>query len=51
MQAGLPGRVRWDGRAAPLVRPGPRVAYVAEPVEAHWSPLAERVAEALCNPT
>jgi glycolate oxidase FAD binding subunit len=49
LQAGLPGRVRWDGRAAPLVRPGPRVAYVAEPVAGQWSPLAERVTEALCN--
>ena len=26
----LPGRVRWDGGPAPLVRPGPQVAYVAE---------------------
>src|SRR5439155_16188006 len=30
LQASLPGRVRWDGEPAPLVRPGPRVAYVAE---------------------
>jgi glycolate oxidase FAD binding subunit len=49
LQARLPGRKRWDGGPAPLVRPGPRVAYIAEPVEASWSPLAERVAEALCN--
>ena len=28
LQAGLHRRVRWDGGAAPLVRPGPRVAYV-----------------------
>ena len=39
----LPGRVRWDGEAAPLVRPGPRVAYVAQAREPAWSPLAERV--------
>jgi glycolate oxidase FAD binding subunit len=49
LQARLPGRVRWDGRPTPLVRPGPRVAYVAEGVETQWSPLVERVAEALCN--
>jgi FAD binding domain len=49
LQSTLPGRVRWDGQDAPLVRPGPRVAYVAE-VPAHaWSPLAERVREALCS--
>ncbi len=50
LQAGLPGRVRWDGSPAPLVRPGPRVAYVAERVEQPWSPLAGRVLEALCSP-
>jgi glycolate oxidase FAD binding subunit len=49
VQASLPGRVRWDGDDAPLVRPGRRVAYVAEPQEERWSPLAERVAEALCS--
>jgi glycolate oxidase FAD binding subunit len=49
LQARLPGRVRWDGRPAPLVRPGPRVAYVGEAFETQWSPLVERVAEALCN--
>jgi FAD/FMN-containing dehydrogenase len=56
LQASLPGRVRWDGGAAPLVRPGPRVAYVAEVPETVWSPLAERVVqalggEALCSPS
>jgi glycolate oxidase FAD binding subunit len=51
LQSTLPGRVRWDGREAPLVRPGPRVAYVSEPAEARWSPLAERVVEALCSPS
>jgi glycolate oxidase FAD binding subunit len=51
LQAQLPGRVRWDGGEAPLVRPGPRVAYVAERVERPWSPLAERVVEALCRPS
>jgi glycolate oxidase FAD binding subunit len=51
LQATLPGRMRWDGQAAPLVRPGPRVAYVAEAPEPRWSPLAERVVEALCSPS
>jgi glycolate oxidase FAD binding subunit len=49
LQASLPGRVRWDGETAPLVRPGPRVAYVAEARESVWSPLAERVREAMCS--
>jgi glycolate dehydrogenase FAD-binding subunit len=49
LQARLPGRVRWDGQDAPLVRPGPAVAYVAEAAEPAWSPLAERVVEALCR--
>jgi glycolate oxidase FAD binding subunit len=47
LQASLPGRVRWDGRAAPLVRPGPQIAYVAEGREPVWSPLAERVRESM----
>jgi glycolate oxidase FAD binding subunit len=51
LQATLPGRVPWDGRTAPLVRPGPRAAYVTEAVEPRWSPLAERVVEALCSPS
>lgn len=51
LQASLPGRVRWDGDPAPLVRPGPRVAYVANAREPAWSPLAERVREALCSPS
>jgi hypothetical protein len=55
LQAGLPGRVRWDGQDAPLVRPGPRVAYAERaPVEAAapvWSPLAVRVLEAMCSPS
>ena len=51
LQASLPGRVRWDGSPAPLVRPGPRVAYVAEAREPVWSPLAERVREAMCSPS
>jgi glycolate oxidase FAD binding subunit len=47
LQADLHRRVRWDGGAAPLVRPGPGVAYVeGEPPET-WSPLAERVVSAL----
>jgi glycolate oxidase FAD binding subunit len=51
LQASLPGRVRWDGEPAPLVRPGPRVAYVGHAREPVWSPLAERVREAMCNPS
>ncbi len=51
LQATLPGRVRWDGQPAPLVRPGRRVAYVAEPTTARWSALAERVVEAMCSPS
>ncbi len=51
LQAGLPGRVRWDGQEAPLVRPGPRVAYVAQAPAPAWSPLAERVLEAMCSPS
>ena len=50
LQAGLPGRARWDGGSAPLVRPGPRVAYVEQAEPPAWSPLAERVLEALCSP-
>jgi len=50
-QASLPGRVRWDGQEAPLVRPGPRFAYVDEARDAAWIPLAERVLEALCSPS
>ena len=49
LQAGLPGRVRWQGQDAPLVRPGRQVAYVAEAGDPAWSPLAERVVEALCR--
>jgi hypothetical protein len=49
LQASLPGRVRWDGGPAPLVRPGPQVAYVADVREPVWSPLAERVREELCS--
>ncbi|MGZ8716853.1 MAG: FAD-binding oxidoreductase [Gaiellaceae bacterium] len=51
LQASLPGRVRWDGEPAPLVRPGPRVAYVAEAREPVWSPLAQRVLEGMCSPS
>ena len=51
LQASLPGRMRWDGEPAPLVRPGPRVAYVEEAREPVLSPLAERVREAMCSPS
>ncbi|MGN6799857.1 MAG: FAD-binding oxidoreductase [Gaiellaceae bacterium] len=51
LQSRLPRRRRWDGARAPLVRPGPGIAYV-EGDDAHeWSPLAERVVEALCSPS
>ena len=49
LQASLPGVERWDGQEAALVRPGPRVAYVERAREADWSPLAERLVEALCS--
>jgi glycolate oxidase FAD binding subunit len=49
LQSQLPGRRRWDGGAAPLVRPGPRVAYVEKTDEQPWSLLAGRVVEALCG--
>ena len=51
LQSGLRRRVRWDGGAAPLVRPGPRVAYLEGEPDDTWSPLAERVVEAFCNPS
>jgi glycolate oxidase FAD binding subunit len=51
LQARLPGRVKHYGRDAPLVRPGPRVAYVDEPQDPAWSPLARTVEEALCRPS
>jgi hypothetical protein len=51
LQASLPGRVRWDGQEAPLVRPGRRVAYVSEPTAESWSPLAERIVEIMCSPS
>ena len=51
LQAGLGRRVRWDGGAAPLVRPGPRVAYLEGEPDNVWSPLAERVLEAMCSPS
>jgi glycolate oxidase FAD binding subunit len=51
LQRDLPGKARWDGSAAPLVRPGPCVAYLEQPVEGSWSPLAERIVESLCSPS
>jgi glycolate dehydrogenase FAD-binding subunit len=51
LQADLPGRVRWYGSHAPLIRPGPRVAYVETPNDESWSPLAAQIVEALCNPS
>jgi glycolate oxidase FAD binding subunit len=51
LQADLPGRVRWDGSEAPLIRPGPRVAYVETASDESWSPLAAQIEEALCSPS
>jgi glycolate oxidase FAD binding subunit len=51
LQAELPGRARWNGEDALLVRPGPRVADVTQLREPAWSPLAERVVEAMCSPS
>jgi glycolate oxidase FAD binding subunit len=51
LQVRLPGRVRWDGQSAQLVRPGPRFAYAEEVREPVWSPLAERVLESMCSPS
>jgi FAD/FMN-containing dehydrogenase len=51
LQSQLAGRARWDGQDAPLVRPGPRVAYLEKVRETGWSPLAERVRELLCSPS
>jgi FAD/FMN-containing dehydrogenase len=51
LQATLPGRRRWDGERAALVRPGARVAYIDDATEPSWSPLVERVLEAMCNPS
>jgi glycolate oxidase FAD binding subunit len=51
LQVRLNGRVRWDGQEAPLVRPGPGVAYVEQAQQPAWSPLVERVVEAMCSPT
>jgi glycolate oxidase FAD binding subunit len=47
LQASLPGRRRWSGEAAPLVRPGPCVAHTEDAPARAWSPLAERVVEAM----
>jgi glycolate oxidase FAD binding subunit len=49
LQARLPGRERWHGQDAPLVRPGRLVAYVDNEADGSWSPLAERVREAFCS--
>ena len=57
LQQTLTGRRRWDppsrgagGEPAPLVRPGPRVAYTLD-APPSWSPLAERVVEAMWTPS
>jgi glycolate oxidase FAD binding subunit len=53
LQATLPACELWDGGEAPLIRPGPRVEYSerAEHQLGEWSPLAERVVEALWTAT
>ena len=52
LQATLPGRRRWEpGEDAPLVRPGPRVAHTADAANETWSPLAERIVEAMWTRT
>jgi len=51
LQSTLPGRRRWRGEPAPLVRPGPLVAYTEEAAGDAWSPLAERVVEAMWTPS
>jgi glycolate oxidase FAD binding subunit len=50
LQQTLTGRRRWDGEPAALVRPGPRVAYTRDAAPS-WSPLAERVVEAMWTPS
>jgi glycolate oxidase FAD binding subunit len=42
-QAGAGSRARFDWQECLLARPGPGIAYVADPSERTWSPLAERV--------
>jgi glycolate oxidase FAD binding subunit len=49
LQSRLPGRTPWQGEDAPLVRPGPAVAYSEQRVDAPWSALAERIVEELCS--
>jgi glycolate oxidase FAD binding subunit len=51
LQARFPRPVRWRGEAAPLVRPGPAVAYLEGPDEPACSPLAERIRRTLCGPS
>jgi glycolate oxidase FAD binding subunit len=51
LQSRLPGRVRWDGQAAQLVRPAPRFAYTDDVREPVWSPLAQRILESMCSPS
>ena len=51
LAAGLPGRRRWRGEDAPLVRPGPAVAYTEDAPAERWSALAKRVVEAMWTPS
>jgi FAD/FMN-containing dehydrogenase len=43
LQAGAGGRSVFAWQDCVLARPGPGIAFVAEPVERTWPPLAERV--------
>ena len=43
LQAAAGGRAAFDWQDCVLARPGPGIAFVAEPAERPWSPLAERV--------
>ena len=42
-QAGARSREPFSWQRCVLARPGPGIAFVAEPAERAWSPLAERV--------
>jgi glycolate oxidase FAD binding subunit len=47
LQATLAGRGCWEGEEAPLIRPGPRIAYTPERAATRFSGLSERVVEAM----
>ena len=43
LQSGALGRASFDWQECLLARPGPGIAFVAQPADRTWSPLAERV--------